>query len=70
MAKKFEDLFEKPISDYSDEELLEMANEIRTERRYPSVTKAKNKKIDAVDALVNEILVKGASDEKSPDSDK
>lgn len=70
MTEKYEDLFDKPLSEYTDEELLEMANAIRTERRYPSVTKAKNKKVDAVDKLVNQFVIKEAVNEKDSNSNK
>lgn len=67
---KFEELFNKPLAEVSDEELLAKAQELRTRRKYPSVDKAANKKKDKVNDLINSILVQVKDDDdESDDSD-
>ena len=58
MAEKYEDLFDRDLSEYTEQELLDLAEKVKTERRYPSVTTAKNKKTDAIDRLINEFVIK------------
>ena len=57
----YEDLFDKPLSEYTYEELLEMGNETRTARKYPAVTKKVAKKDDAMDKLISSYVIKKAN---------
>jgi len=53
----FEEMFGKPIQDVTDDELMAKAQELRTRRKYPSVDKAKDKKTDKLNDLINSVLV-------------
>ena len=58
MPTDYEELFEKPLSEYSDEELLELANETRTRRKYPAVEQKTSKQDNAIDDLVSKYTIK------------
>jgi hypothetical protein len=62
---KFEDLFNgKSLDDISDEELIAKAQELRTRRKYPAVDKAQGKKTDAMQALIDQAIVKNQKGDK------
>ena len=64
MPTEYEDLFDKPLSEYSEEELLELANETRTRRKYPAVEKKTAKQGDAMDDLISKFAIKTSKKEK------
>jgi len=71
---QYEDLFDRPLSEYSDEELLEMSNEIRTKRKYPAVEKKGAREGDAIDKLIGKFAIKtgdnnGSDSEEASDTD-
>lgn len=60
----YSDLFEKPLSEYTEEELVELRDSLRKERKYPSITKAKNVKTDKVGSLIDKYKLQGTKDQK------
>jgi hypothetical protein len=60
----FEEMFGRPISEVPDEEILAKCQELRTRRKYPSVDKAKDKKVDKMQELISSVLVAANKDKK------
>jgi hypothetical protein len=60
----FEEMFGRPLSEVPDDEILAKAQELRTRRKYPSVDKAKAKKKDSVNDLIQSVLVNATKDKK------
>jgi hypothetical protein len=55
---KYEDFFPKPLEEMTEEELHQLAEKLRKERKYPAMTKAKDKKADQIDKLINKYITK------------
>lgn len=65
MSSQYEDLFDKPLSEYNEEELLEMAVDIRTRRKYPAVEKKEAKAGNAIDDLISGFVIGEDSKDKA-----
>ena len=53
----WEDIFNKPLEEVSDAELIEKAQELRVRRKYPSVDKAKDNKKDEMQKLIDKAII-------------
>ena len=57
---QYDDLFPKPLEEMTNEELTELAVELRKKQKYPSMQKASDKKKDEVAKLINKFTSKVA----------
>ena len=55
---QYDDLFPKPLIEMSDQELEELAVELRKKQKYPAMQKAADKKSDEVAKLINKFTSK------------
>lgn len=60
----YSDIFDKPLEEYTNEELQQMRDKFRKERKYPSITKAKNTKTDKVQQLIDKHKLQQTKDQK------
>jgi len=55
---KYDDIFPKPLEEMSDDELQAMSEKLRKEQKYPTMTKAANKKQDEITKVINKYITK------------
>ncbi len=55
---QYDDLFKKPLEEMSDDELADLALELKKKQKYPAIQKSQDKKKDAVADLVNKFVSK------------